>query len=717
MAVRTEKKDELGPQLDPNDTIKFIENHRPGLPAGDYRLRVSQNISMEVNGFELQGLTIVPTTETITDTFSSEAMDFTVSGPRFTIQPDDIQGVFPPAGATGAFSPVLPHIILKRSTLPWERTAYRQDSDDPALAAEKQPPWLALLVFTQGEIQTGAVKNLTIEEAKAESTGGTRFPGLNDQSADPAGTSCTVIEVRWDVLQNLIPPTQDLDDLVHVRAVSSATVDDPDGEQAVVIANRLPKEETHVSVHLVSLEGLYELTNNDAEDPAFSFFYRTGGGGGRSPRPQDRIRLISLYNWHFFCQETAADNFDELFQHLNNDYAIPALFQLPDIDVDIVELDTDSDEVKERKAVLKSTRNAIRTGMVPLRHQFRYGDRAVSWYHGPLVPWGAPVSEEDANALWANPVRAADELVLFNEAQGLFDVSYAAAWELGRRLILENQRIASKLYDWKRRHAQFLICQAVHEECRHLPVDTNPGTPPPLDEEVANWFETQLMLLEGVPFNYLVPDERLLPTESIRFFTIDPLWLASLCDGAFSINRVTQADAERDLLNRVHLPSAQPMSGFLMRSKIVAGWPEMAIDAYSTVPDATQLPLDLVAQRLQPVRKEFLSPTVLMMQFKEHVQAVDFYLRPEAIHFGVQLDIISSTQERFFKKLRPMDGATPTGDINRVPFRNPARFRVIDVERMKSEMARLLGDRPPLSSEDFALQMIDGAPLVRLKKT
>ena len=71
----------------------------------------------------------------------------------------------------------------------------------------------------------------------------------------------------------------------------------------------------------------------------------------------------------------------------------------------------------------------------------------------------------------------------------------------------------------------------------HLPVDAlSPpkGEPnPKLPQVVTDWFES-LRKLEPVPFRYLVPDERMLPVESIRFFEIDSHWIDCLVDGAFS---------------------------------------------------------------------------------------------------------------------------------------------------------------------------------------
>ena len=47
-----------------------------------------------------------------------------------------------------------------------------------------------------------------------------------------------------------------------------------------------------------------------------------------------------------------------------------------------------------------------------------------------------------------------------------------------------------------------------------------------------------LRLLIGVPFEYLVPDPRLLPDESIRFFYLDRSWTDRLVDGAIAVGKI-----------------------------------------------------------------------------------------------------------------------------------------------------------------------------------
>ena len=74
----------------------------------------------------------------------SAAATFVVSGERFSIQPTEIDSVFPPPLATGPFDGVVPHVVLDRCTLPWERTI---DAVDQGLT-HPTAPWLAVLVST-----------------------------------------------------------------------------------------------------------------------------------------------------------------------------------------------------------------------------------------------------------------------------------------------------------------------------------------------------------------------------------------------------------------------------------------------------------------------------------------------------------------------------------------------------------------------------------------
>src|ERR1022692_3236238 len=69
------------------------------------------------------------------------------------------------------------------------------------------------------------------------------------------------------------------------------------------------------------------------------------------------------------------------------------------------------------------------------------------------------------------------------------------------------------------------------------PTDPEAGMPPYMESFLAH-----LRLLVGVPFDYLVPDARLLPDESIRFFYLDRSWTDRLADGAIAIGKIGSRD-------------------------------------------------------------------------------------------------------------------------------------------------------------------------------
>src|SRR3546814_9893828 len=82
----------------------------------------------------------------VTDSFTA-IKTFAVMGQRFTLDANKVQSVFPPATHQGDFSNCFPHIVFTSSTYPWQRLLSSSGSPQDA----PQPPWLALLVFYEGE--------------------------------------------------------------------------------------------------------------------------------------------------------------------------------------------------------------------------------------------------------------------------------------------------------------------------------------------------------------------------------------------------------------------------------------------------------------------------------------------------------------------------------------------------------------------------------------
>jgi len=173
-----------------------------------------------------------------------------------------------------------------------------------------------------------------------------------------------------------------------------------------------------------------------------------------------------------------------------------------------------------------------------------------------------------------------------------------------------------------------------------------------IPQPILDWL-ARLRLLYGVPFEYLVADARMMPTESIRFFFVDRNWTDRLVDGAMSIGSsssrhlVQNAVAARAV--RRGVDRAEPrlraqlrnkpapeaavedglISGFLLRSIAVSGWPGIEAAAYTDA-KRTQ-PLDLV-------RIDRLAPDLLFCLFTGDAIPACVLVRepPETLHFGVQ---------------------------------------------------------------------------------
>ena len=269
------------------------------------------------------------------------------------------------------------------------------------------------------------------------------------------------------------------------------------------------------------------------------------------------------------------------------------------------------------------------------------------------------------------------------------------------------------------------------------------GMPPYMESFLAH-----LRLLVGVPFDYLVPDARLLPNESIRFFYLDRSWTDRLVDGAMAVGKIgtreqahhqahaANLNSQLDLTERVvrimqrGLPAnseTQPRSpddessggivtGFLLRSAAVSGWPSMDVRAFDTIlpanegdvnnPDYQKWLQDAAAAQLRTLRLELLSPSVLLALFDGVPQLVWC----EEPHHGVQFGFHVNNGVLSLDRHEP-DGATETtGTQISVPMRAGGN-RVVAISALRNRLHQAhLGDPamiPQNSSADFAIALLN----------
>lgn len=198
-------------------------------------------------------------------------------------------------------------------------------------------------------------------------------------------------------------------------------------------------------------------------------------------------------------------------------------------------------------------------------------------------------------------------------------------------------------------------------------------------------FLAHLRLLVGVPFDYLIPDARLLPDESIRFFYLDRSWTDRLVDGVFAVGKIgsreqahhhaahpairQQLDVTQRIVRKMqrnlvddftsernkdeykgdeYTGTRETITGFVLRSAAVSGWPHMDVRAFGRIVTRDEmlkdpsLVNDPAAKPLPLLRLERLSPSVLIALF----QGVPQLVWLEEPHHGIQFGVHQSTHDK-----------------------------------------------------------------------
>lgn len=641
---------------DTDKQVVFIENKIPPLRDGVYQLTATHEVPGQDPGLFRASST------------------FIVQGERFTLAGGEIDSEFPPNLANGEFDGVLPHVLLARCTLPWER-----DLDTPG-SANRYPkaPWLAVLLCDDSDSQPApkpapaTAKDLvplgtkiTVVESSVTGTGTLSgytlsygaallsMLGYGETPDDP----CNVIDLPVDVFNQVAPAAADMSYLAHVREVDTLNGPDSDAGStrcAVVVANRVTAANGNARAYLVSLEGMADYLPASDGTPS-----KLVG------KDIAKVRLLVYLSWTFTTNDLD-QNLKKLLTNLNTPGAdgvryttlnLPIAAPAPTAPQVAQAMANQASGAPSAQDATVLMQNALLMGYVPMNHQLRHGGNTVSFYRGPLAPLQVP----DAGVAYYSGPDAANA---YNPQAGLFDVSYGAAWQLGQLLALQSAGMANQLYAWKRAVTQQ---QAVAQEqailtarLHDLPlfehvmgrrrVQVGNGAPD-LPDDVKNWFAS-LAVLNGIPFNYLVPDERMLPKESLRFFWLDSNWMDALIDGAFSIGRAVVAP---DSLEARHAPTLRslaragmgaraanrrsallaagvsvgqgPVTGCLIRSQAISGWPNMRFLGFSDT---------RMQQPILPLRIARLSDDTMLCLF--HGVLASLYLRepPEQQHHGVE---------------------------------------------------------------------------------
>ncbi|MFT7148736.1 MAG: hypothetical protein ACI82Q_000590 [Nonlabens sp.] len=365
----------------------------------------------------------------------------------------------------------------------------------------------------------------------------------------------------------------------------------------------------------------------------------------------------------------------------------------------------------------QKTAEYLKRGYLPRNYETRTGEKTFAWYRGPLIPMPRANSENRSLSIGSQEEALYDPKTgLFDMSNSvawetgrllaLSDKVFAVQllnWRresqdvvdlLSERLaspyvsdsakdlktvdavhnLLENQLLSKAFFvkfinTFNDKIAQTSIDQAVPttgftpivgatpalllelQSVREY-LNTHPNWKSAFDS-IVEWL-ARLALLYGAPFENIVPDEKMLPIESIRFFYLDQDYLDSMIDGALSIGTVSSKDtlytalmrnlirdgvAEavdryRDaLLGIPHRTGTHKgndvTAGFLIRSSIVADWPGVEIKAYATLQDKTN------KNPMKILRFDRISPDVILCILPTIPISLSILEPLEAFRYGV----------------------------------------------------------------------------------
>lgn len=704
---------------------RFFDHRLPSLYSGRYTVTVEHETSGDGQ--------VDP------DVLPDLAQGFEVRQPRLRLEPGDVTACYPAPASIGTFALVLPHITLTRPSLPWFHKL--RGTDDGV-------PWCALVLFRAGELPEDpqAVGQVTVSTARqlVDGKAGSGRPPALDPVLRPDEEQTTVasVLVPGGRFTALFPTSAEMGMLSHVREggppdAALRADDDPqpdeDDIKAVVVANRFPSPlgGPHVA-HLLSLDGFEDYL--DAERPP----------------PPEGMRMISLHSWVFEPQNENVFDFAAIVGALAADPSTRLRHLLPETadappELELLRLGGTAlpqrlESGETSVAFYRGAFTALDTH--PLPEPGNPGDNRVRLESaGEALGYVEDLGVYDAS--YAAAFSLGHNLALADvEFRGALLTYRKAARNAARRL-LTHPGIAGRTASLSAAASAALVRENVVRRDFHrllgehgalatalarpaaqvtaagrrlAPRATRVGTlgaaglrgalrdtgvrdtlaAATADEHsaVVDWLG-RLARLEAVPFEHLVPDERLLPEESLRFFHVDAAWIHAAIDGALSVGVGHALDAELNGLAVDTRGIAQPVCGVAIRSELVPHWP-------TTV----HLTAFTGETPVEPLRTLTVGDKqILVLLYPALIDTFTIAEPPQGLHFGISGDY---TLE--LRAITPPVGTGiadfPDDDGGFVRFMRPGED---DVLNLQGALAPALADEfgvPALSSAQLALQLV-----------
>ena len=431
----------------------------PSLEAGEYTITVTQNLSSpstnEQHSLPEQGS--VAATQT-----------FDVVAPRFALPDDAIHSSFPPQGY-GALAKTLPHVVLSDPHLPWARKVSTEPASTDPEYQRNMVPWLALVVFTQDELQLSAqqlstlfmdtslgaaaqqTQTLTVnvpvaEVPKIKSTI-SPIAGLSSEPSDTNSTDLvlmpptlfselfTAYDINGQPLQAQAgPDVSRYKYLAHLRDINTAGMADAgvedNGVFGVVISHRTGplsnQQPQPVVAHLVSIEGVE------------SDFWKANWPIG------DRYQYVamsSLYSWSFVTLPEGSFDIESTFVSLGTAPNGLGLLRAPD---------SVRNGINISLPMGSRLKSRLDDGYTLTQYRTATGEETAAMYRGPLTPTRVPYplslalqQKTKLKSCWLSD--SGIDCQIMDPLVGIMDITYSVAWQLGKTLAVADQLFTTAL--------------------------------------------------------------------------------------------------------------------------------------------------------------------------------------------------------------------------------------------------------------------------------
>ncbi|MDQ0896367.1 MULTISPECIES: hypothetical protein [unclassified Paenibacillus] len=563
-------------------TVSIHDSMSPSLKGGDYTIHVNQEVMWDgrmEDGHEEPKI-------------MEAVQKFTVDAPRFVLDPKHLGAQHPLQ--EGQFEDTIPHLILTNQSLPWSRW----------IEGDAELPWMALLLLREDEwVGNGKPVTMTVADCFHAHPTTVEVPCNIPPEATRGNLSkCRSIDIPTDILRKVLLKENEAAWLANVRA----SVPYPEQSASIILSNRIPKVKDGLQqrfhVYFVSLEGHEERLKGTFPDKPL-------------------VRFIVLDDWSFTCSPSGEKSFRAIVKNLWQDMRSNGPW-----------LRHKSPEISNPPAVVEQR---ISDGFSPLSYHTISGESTMAWIRGA----GMPVAEakpRNVPNIWN-----AFQLLQYDQKYGVFDASWAVAYQFGKAAALANRKFAEQLCILRRQYAARFMneklasyslaanpddiwtkleqalgspwANRVHEamsENTEFPIKYNrkwrkvrkqkkkdpfgqirevisdpfrlashflPSIGTQEEIEVVQFLDL-LQDMNQISFPYLVPQIQMLAAEQMRLFRLDSSWMESMVDGALSIGVHSDWDQAMNAgIRRLLKDHDDGRIGLIIRSSLLSDYPGVRI--------------------------------------------------------------------------------------------------------------------------------------------